>query len=97
MARIWPPAQNQFITEERFNVDMPSMEVQRHLLDLYFIYVHPLYPVVHKTLFWKDFESLYVLNSLRYSSRLPLISYLLIALLAETRESPHPQILSPRY
>jgi hypothetical protein len=57
MARIWPPAQNQFIPEESFNVEMPSMEVQRHLLDLYFIYVHPLYPVVHKTMFWREYEA----------------------------------------
>jgi hypothetical protein len=35
---------------------MPPPDVQRHLLDLYFVYVHPVFPVVHKSLFWKDYE-----------------------------------------
>ncbi|KAI0068074.1 hypothetical protein BV25DRAFT_1875230 [Artomyces pyxidatus] len=65
MARVWPPAVNQFIPEENVNVTLPSLEVQRHLLDLYFIYVHPAFPVVHKTLFWKDFEA--ALTSDRYT------------------------------
>jgi hypothetical protein len=56
MARVWPPAQNQFIPEENVDVAMPPLDVQRHLLDLYFIYVHPVFPVVHKALFWKDYE-----------------------------------------
>ena len=55
MARVWPPAQNQFIPEENVDVAMPPLDVQRHLLDLYFIYVHPVFPVVHKALFWKDY------------------------------------------
>jgi hypothetical protein len=57
MARIWPPAVNQFIPEESVEAIMPTLDVQRHLLDLYFIYVHPVFPVVHKSLFWKDFEA----------------------------------------
>jgi len=56
MARVWPPAVNQFIPEESVNVTMPPLDLQRHLLDLYFIYVHPVFPVVHKSLFWKDYE-----------------------------------------
>jgi len=56
MARVWPPAQNQFIPEENVDVAMPPLDMQRHLLDLYFIYVHPVFPVVHKSLFWKDYE-----------------------------------------
>lgn len=57
MARIWPHAVNRFIPEESVKVTMPPSDVQRHLLDLYFIYVHPVYPVIHKSLFWKDFEA----------------------------------------
>lgn len=60
MARVWPPAQNQFIPEENVDVAMPPLDVQRHLLDLYFIYVHPVFPVVHKALFWKDYEAAWV-------------------------------------
>ena len=63
MARVWPLAQNQFIPEENVDVVMPSLDVQRHLLDLYFIYVHPVFPVVHKALFWKDYEATWVWNS----------------------------------
>jgi hypothetical protein len=48
---------NQFIPEESVGVAMPTLEMQRHLLGLYFIYVHPVFPVVHKALFWKDYEA----------------------------------------
>ncbi len=61
MARVWPPAVNQFIPEENVDVAMPPLDVQRHLLDLYFVYVHPVFPVIHKSLFWKDYEATYVL------------------------------------
>ncbi len=57
MARVWPPAVNQFIPEENVDVTMPPPDVQRHLLNLYFVYVHPTFPVVHKSLFWKDYET----------------------------------------
>jgi hypothetical protein len=60
MARVWPPAQNQFIPEENVDAVMPPLGVQRQLLDLYFIYVHPAFPVVHKSLFWKDYEATWV-------------------------------------
>ncbi|TFY53230.1 hypothetical protein EVG20_g10211 [Dentipellis fragilis] len=57
MARVWPPAAQKFIAEESVNVSLPPVELQRHLLDLYFTYVHPIFPVVHKTLFWMEFEA----------------------------------------
>ncbi|OSD03232.1 hypothetical protein PYCCODRAFT_1388765 [Trametes coccinea BRFM310] len=34
--------------EEDVNVQMPPPDMQNHLLQLYFTYVHPFYPVVHK-------------------------------------------------
>ena len=58
MARVWPPALNQFIPEQNVDVNMPPITIQRHLLDLYFTYFHPQYPVIHKTLFWLDFEAM---------------------------------------
>ncbi|KAI0036598.1 fungal-specific transcription factor domain-containing protein, partial [Vararia minispora EC-137] len=58
MARVWPPAANQFIPEESVDVEMPSLSVQRHLLELYFTYVHPQFPIIHKSMFWRDFEAL---------------------------------------
>ncbi|TFY75036.1 hypothetical protein EWM64_g8976, partial [Hericium alpestre] len=57
MARVWPPAAQRFIAEESVNVNLPPVEVQRHLLNLYFTYVHPVFPVVHKTHFWLQFEA----------------------------------------
>ncbi|KAF8506800.1 fungal-specific transcription factor domain-containing protein [Russula emetica] len=75
MARVWPPAVNQFIPEENVDVSMPPLDVQRHLLDLYFIYVHPVFPVIHKSLFWKDYEATYSDSS---SRERPHISNLLL-------------------
>ncbi|KAI8981384.1 fungal-specific transcription factor domain-containing protein [Trametes punicea] len=34
--------------EEDVGVDLPSPDLQNHLLQLYFTYVHPFFPVVHK-------------------------------------------------
>lgn len=58
MARVWPPAANQFIPEDSVDIEMPPLAVQRHLLELYFTYVHTQLPTVHKTLFWSEFEAM---------------------------------------
>lgn len=34
--------------EEDVEVQMPSPEMREYLLQLYFTYVHPFFPVVHK-------------------------------------------------
>lgn len=47
--------------EEDVEVRMPSPEMQYHLLQLYFTYVHPFFPVVHKQDFLYHYNSLYVL------------------------------------
>ncbi|KAI0639571.1 fungal-specific transcription factor domain-containing protein [Trametes polyzona] len=67
--RIWKFSQTQIdpeiasqdptLEEEDVAVNMPSPEMQNYLLQLYFAYVHPFFPVVHK----QDF--LYHYNSFR--------------------------------
>ncbi|KAH9044579.1 fungal-specific transcription factor domain-containing protein [Lactarius pseudohatsudake] len=87
MARVWPPAVNQFIPEENVDVTMPPPDVQRHLLSLYFVYVHPVFPVVHKSLFWKDYE----VTSTRerpHISNLLLLSMFAVAARYEQAEAP---------
>lgn len=42
--------------EEDIEVDMPTVEHQTLLIDLYFIYVHPVMPVIHKATFLKAFK-----------------------------------------
>ena len=37
------------------HVQLPPLEVQRHLVDLYFSWVHPFFPVVHKQQFLAGF------------------------------------------
>jgi hypothetical protein len=63
-ARVWPPLQ----TDKRYNAHMngsdndehlsklPDFETQDHLLELYFTYVHPSLPVVHKKAFFEVFR-----------------------------------------
>ncbi|TDL20640.1 hypothetical protein BD410DRAFT_362130 [Rickenella mellea] len=72
-ARVWPPVapygasvnQGDNVTtslllaqpEGDAVAKLPSLEVQEHLLDLYFTYVHPFLPIVHKEQFWEDYRS----------------------------------------
>jgi hypothetical protein len=63
-ARVWPPLP----TDKRYNAlitgaegdehlsKLPDPETQDHLLDLYFTYVHPSLPVVHKKAFLDIFR-----------------------------------------
>lgn len=44
------------VEEEEIKVDMPSAAHQQLLIDLYFLYVHPSLPVIHKATFLKEYE-----------------------------------------
>ncbi|TFK77447.1 hypothetical protein BDN72DRAFT_830615 [Pluteus cervinus] len=60
MARVWPPAKHSLLTipqEEEQNVDLPPRAVQDRLIDLYFTYVHPAFPVINKTRFLSEYKS----------------------------------------
>lgn len=55
---VWPalpPRANSATTAAEYRPQMPDATVQRHLLDLYFTYVHPSFPVIHKEAFFDAF------------------------------------------
>jgi hypothetical protein len=63
-ARVWPPLPNEKRSNDYLNgteseehlSKLPNLETQDHLLELYFIYVHPSLPVVHKKAFFDIFK-----------------------------------------
>ncbi|EPQ60261.1 hypothetical protein GLOTRDRAFT_134976 [Gloeophyllum trabeum ATCC 11539] len=59
MMGIWPPARNQILSyqdEEFVDVNMPDPALQDRLVELYFAYVHPAFPVVHKRQFLRLYQ-----------------------------------------
>jgi hypothetical protein len=44
------------ISEKHIDVHLPAIEIQNHLLDLYFAYIHPVFPVIHKASFLADYD-----------------------------------------
>ncbi|KAJ7786593.1 fungal-specific transcription factor domain-containing protein [Mycena metata] len=59
MARVWPPVKDptQLILEEDIAIELPPAHVQEHLLQLYFTYIHPVFPVLHKTRFSTEYNA----------------------------------------
>ncbi|KAJ7070780.1 fungal-specific transcription factor domain-containing protein [Mycena amicta] len=59
MARVWPPIKDpsQLIQEEDLDIELPPQHIQEHLLQLYFAYVHPVFPLVHKTRFLTEYNT----------------------------------------
>ncbi|KAI0037058.1 fungal-specific transcription factor domain-containing protein, partial [Vararia minispora EC-137] len=60
-ARVWPPVPNtqqQAVEDDESSVPitLPDAAMQEALLELYFTYVHPSLPVVHKTAFLEAFR-----------------------------------------
>ncbi|OAX40867.1 hypothetical protein K503DRAFT_567355 [Rhizopogon vinicolor AM-OR11-026] len=59
MARFWPSAKINKIPappDEGVIVDLPSLAMQDHLVDLYFTYAHPVFPVIHKGRFMREYS-----------------------------------------
>ncbi|KAF8964723.1 fungal-specific transcription factor domain-containing protein, partial [Flammula alnicola] len=67
-ARVWPPlpsgsrsvnrmGEDETSLEMEFVSQLPAPQVQEHLLDLYFTYVQPLFPIVHKQSFWESYKA----------------------------------------
>jgi hypothetical protein len=59
MARFWPSAKpntNPIPPVEGVVVNLPSLVVQDHLVDLYFTYAHPVFPVIHKGRFLREYS-----------------------------------------
>jgi len=56
-ARVWPLLPTTRPLNERdADVELPPQGVQEHLLDLYFTYVHPFLPIIHKQSFMEAFK-----------------------------------------
>ena len=66
-ARVWPPlpsGSTALSGEDEFVSQLPSAEVQRHLLDLYFAHIHPSFPIIHKQTFLDSYKAGYASFSL---------------------------------
>jgi len=63
-ARVWPPlptdkrliAHTNGTGSDEYLSKLPDSETQDHLLELYFTYVHPSLPVIHKKAFFEVFR-----------------------------------------
>ena len=59
-SRVWPPlppsARNSKKQFEDFSPRLPDTATQELLVELYFTYVHPALPIVHKSTFMEDFR-----------------------------------------
>ncbi|OBZ66363.1 Nitrogen assimilation transcription factor nit-4 [Grifola frondosa] len=75
-ARVWPPlpptAANQPKGLDDFVPRLPDPATQELLLELYFTYVHPALPVVHKPSFMEDFRNGNLAMDSPYSGDSPL-------------------------
>ncbi|TDL17280.1 hypothetical protein BD410DRAFT_730171 [Rickenella mellea] len=61
MSRRWSPEEDNAARrpiDDFDNEQMPSPEKQDFLLDLYFTYVHPVLPVIHKASFLSDYNAI---------------------------------------
>ncbi|KAK1234865.1 hypothetical protein PQX77_001959 [Marasmius sp. AFHP31] len=60
MARVWPPSKDyvaRIAQDEGSDAALPPVALQDHLIDLYFTYIHPVYPVIHKSRFLTEYEA----------------------------------------
>ncbi|KZT23091.1 hypothetical protein NEOLEDRAFT_1136960 [Neolentinus lepideus HHB14362 ss-1] len=60
MARVWPDALEgrlNYPQEQDVQVQMPTLERQEHLIGVYFTYIHPWLPLIHKQQFLEQFRS----------------------------------------
>lgn len=61
MARVWPLSKENSrlsMDEENVPITLPPLHVQDHLLQLYFNYIHPTYPVVNRSTFMAEYQTL---------------------------------------
>ncbi|KAJ3874729.1 fungal-specific transcription factor domain-containing protein [Lentinula edodes] len=60
MARVWPPSKDfaaLTVQEDDIVVELPPIHIQDHLIDLYFTYIHPVFPVIHKNRFLSEYKA----------------------------------------
>lgn len=60
ITRKWPRAKDDVahLLQEEHDVSMPPMHVQERLVDLYFTYMHPSLPMIHKAQFLADWRAI---------------------------------------
>ncbi|PBK76122.1 hypothetical protein ARMSODRAFT_950512 [Armillaria solidipes] len=56
-ARVWPALPTNVPVQENLSTDLPSPALHDHLLNLYFTYVHPSFPVIHKRSFQEAYKA----------------------------------------
>ena len=59
-AQKWPRAKDDVahLLQEEHDVEMPPMHVQERLVDLYFTYMHPSLPMIHKAQFLANWNAI---------------------------------------
>ncbi|KAH8835572.1 fungal-specific transcription factor domain-containing protein, partial [Flagelloscypha sp. PMI_526] len=60
MARVWPLSKDSSrlaLDEEDVPITLPPLHVQDELLQLYFTYVHPTFPVINKSRFMSEYHA----------------------------------------
>ncbi|KAF9485619.1 hypothetical protein BDN70DRAFT_533969 [Pholiota conissans] len=69
-ARVWPalPSASSMssigaVARAQEAAELPPQNVQEHLLDLYFTYVQPVFPIVHKRVFLEAYRATYGADS----------------------------------
>jgi hypothetical protein len=58
MARVWPASKFGLpsTSADEVEVQLPPPEVQDVLIDLYFTYVHPTFPIIYKSRFLSEYH-----------------------------------------
>jgi Fungal specific transcription factor domain. len=65
MARVWPGLKDGiqiFPHDEYTDILLPPTHVQDRLIKLYFTYIHPVFPVIHKASFMREYNTRYVIS-----------------------------------
>lgn len=58
MARVWPPARYGLASPPIGEMEehLPPWDIQDRLLELYFTYIHPVYPLIYKRRFLLEYQ-----------------------------------------
>jgi hypothetical protein len=59
MPGVWPPSTirpMRLEQEEQIEIHLPPYADQDRLLQLYFVYVHPSFPIIHKGKFLEEWQ-----------------------------------------
>lgn len=60
MTGVWPQSNirpHRLMEEDELEISLPSVPEQDILIQLYFVYVHPVFPIIHKEHFLAEYEA----------------------------------------